>query len=139
MTCSITIRWDEWTRRRFNRGWWRPIFPLDVTAINATLRSLEYREILQPTPDGISLSASLMQSWLLENARLGRRTQSSAPTAGTSRPSRALRVTPRLLRILLAILVVLVIANVVAYVWVNSGSPSVPPNIQPTVTLANSP
>ena len=113
-------------------------FPLDVTAINATLRSLEYREILMPTPAGISLSASLMQSWLLENARLGRRTQSSAPMPEPAAEPRV-RVTPRLLRILLAILIVLVIANVVAYVWVNSGSPSVPPNLQPTVTLANSP
>ncbi len=46
-------------------------FPLDLTAINATLRSLEYGEILQPTPTGIALTADLMQSWLLENARLG--------------------------------------------------------------------
>ncbi|MEO8393905.1 MAG: hypothetical protein ABI700_13015, partial [Chloroflexota bacterium] len=113
-------------------------FPLDVTAINATLRGLEYRDILIPTPNGISLSASLMQSWLLENARLGRRTQSSAPMPEKPIEPRV-RVTPRLLRILLAILIVLVIANVIAYVWVNSGSPSVPPNIQPTVTLANSP
>ena len=113
-------------------------FPLDVTTINATLRSLEYRDILMPTPAGISLSASLLQSWLLENARLGRRTQSSAPMP--EKPSEPrLRVTPRLLRILLAILIVLVIANVVAYAWVNSGAPSVPPNLQPTVTLANPP
>jgi hypothetical protein len=121
-------------------------FPLDMTAINATLRSLEYREVLQPTPEGISLSASLMQSWLLENARLGRRTAqlvSAAPTttitADEELPTRRFRVTPRLLRILTVILIVLVIANIVAYAWVNSGSPSVPPNIEPTVTLANSP
>ena len=116
-------------------------FPLDITAINATLRSLEYGEVLQPTPEGISLSASMMQSWLLENARLGRRTQAAnAPLPEEEEPpAPRIRVTPRLLRILLVILIVLVIANVVAYAWVNSGSPSVPPNIQPTVTLANSP
>ena len=80
-----------------------------------------------------------MQSWLLENARLGQAHASRARRLPEKPSEPRLRVTPRLLRILLAILIVLVIANVVAYVWVNSGSPSVPPNIQPTVTLANSP
>jgi hypothetical protein len=119
-------------------------FPLDITAINATLRSLEYREILMPTPNGISLSASLLQSWLLENARLGRRTPAIVPAPTSTDemplvPTRWAWVTPRLLRTLLIILMVLLIANVVAYVWVNSGSPSTPNILEPTVTLANAP
>lgn len=118
-------------------------FPLDITAINATLRSLEYREVLLPTPAGISLSASLLQSWLLENARLGRRTPAANNPAQTSAeaPPPVTRwswVTPRLLRTLLAILIVLLIANVIAYVWVNSASPNAPTNLEPTVTLATS-
>ncbi len=111
-------------------------FALDITAINATLRSLEYQQILQPTPNGIALTATIMQSWLLENAHLGkRRSTPDATPAPRGAPS---FVTPRLLRTLFIILVILVIANIVAYAWVNSGSPNVPPNIQPTVTLANS-
>ena len=119
-------------------------FPLDMTAINATLRSLEYREVLLPTPFGISLSATMLQSWLLENARLGRRKPgsanpiASAPQTSTlpAAPNSPAWITPRLLRILTIIFVALVIANVLAYIWVNSGT--VPPNIQPTVTLAGS-
>lgn len=114
-------------------------FPLDLTAINATLRSLEYREILLPTPGGIALSASLMQSWLLDNARLGRRMPPSASNAPLEPPTRGFAVTPRLLRTLFIVFIILVIANIVAYAWVNSGSPDIPTNLQPTVTLATSP
>ena len=120
-------------------------FPLDVTAINATLRSLEYREILHPTPVGIALGASILQSWLLENARLGRRTAPMIPAAESLTPASARPpglaglATPRVLRTLAIIFVVLVIANLLAYAWVNGGTPSVPPNIEPTITLAGSP
>lgn len=120
------------------RGWLNETdFPLDLTAINATLRSLEYRDILLPTPGGIALGATLLQSWLLDNARLGRRVPASSepPPPRTS----GFVVTPRLLRTLLIIFVILVIANIVAYAWVNSGSPGIAPNIEPTVTLATSP
>lgn len=44
--------------------------PLDTTAIQAALRSLEYRELVVPAPPGIALSADLLQTWLLEHARL---------------------------------------------------------------------
>jgi len=49
-----------------------------------------------------------------------------APLESTP-PRRWSWVTPRLLRTLLIVLIVLLIANVIAYVWVNSSSPSVPP------------
>ena len=110
-------------------------FPLDLTAINSTLRSLEYGELLQPTSTGIALSAEIMQTWLLENARLG--TRGIKPPIVREQPAR--RITPRLLRTLLIILILLVIANVLAYAWVNSGTPTVAPNAQPTVTLATLP
>ncbi len=45
-------------------------YPLDTTAINAALRSLEYREIVSSTPSGLAITAGLMQTWLLEHARL---------------------------------------------------------------------
>ncbi len=125
-------------------------YPLDITAINATLRSLEYHEILQPTPNGISLSADLMQTWLLENARLGARPirafapverklerQSGRQSVNTPDrpPEQQPRITPRLLRILLIIFIVLVITNVIAYLWVNSASPTSAPNAEPTIAL----
>lgn len=143
-------------------------FPLDITAINATLRSLEYRDLLQPTPQGIALTAELMQTWLLEHARLGMRSPPAStatvqrPAGGLARAARApgaglpsgsanaagervsrvewLRANmPRLLRTLTIILILLVIANVVAYAWVNGGSPTVTPDAQPTVTFAPTP
>ena len=45
-------------------------YPLDVTAINAALRSMEYHEIIVKQGPHIELVMGLMQSWLLENARL---------------------------------------------------------------------
>ncbi len=134
-------------------------FPIDITTINATLRSLEYREILQPTPNGITLSADLMQTWLLENARLGV-TLSRAPApiivrqpvrqigqpenAPDQPPRRGQPswITPRLLRTLTIIFILLVIANLLAYAWVNSGSsaaPNPPASAAPTVSLVTPP
>lgn len=120
-------------------------FPLDTTAINATLRSLDYRDILHPTPGGITLSATILQSWLLENARLGRRTAPVIPAAESLTPPEprppglAGLATPRVLRTLAIIFVLLLIANVLAYAWVNGGTQSTAPNAEPTVTLAGAP
>ncbi len=59
-------------------------YPLDATAIHATVRSLEYREILANTPSGIRLTAGLMQKWLLENAQ-SMRVAVSPPPLGRQR------------------------------------------------------
>jgi hypothetical protein len=45
-------------------------YPLDTTAINAAIRSLEYRELVAGTAAGLTISTGLFQKWLLENARL---------------------------------------------------------------------
>jgi len=45
-------------------------YPLDMTAINAALRSLEYREVIGGTQSAVTITAGMMQMWLLENARL---------------------------------------------------------------------
>ncbi len=118
-------------------------YPLDLTAINSTLRSLEYRQLLQPSPNGIVLTAEIMQTWLLENARLDVRpptlaTHPADPDEAPATPAQR-RVPTRVLLILTIILIVLVIANVVAYAWVNGGSSATTPTIQPTVTLATPP
>ncbi len=46
-------------------------YPLDSTAVNAALRSLEYREVVHIHPTGqITLTIGLLHRWLRENARL---------------------------------------------------------------------
>jgi hypothetical protein len=54
-------------------------YPLDATAINAAIRGLEYREMIEHTLAGVRLTAGLTQRWLLENARL----TEAAPQGGT--------------------------------------------------------
>lgn len=44
--------------------------PLDMTAINAAVRGLEYHELVRGTASAIRINAGLMQKWLLEHARL---------------------------------------------------------------------
>lgn len=44
-------------------------YPLDETAINAAIRSLDYRHILTWGDRGISLRTDLMLRWLMQNAR----------------------------------------------------------------------
>lgn len=45
-------------------------YPLDTTAILSALRSLEYNEIVTGMPDAIVITSGMLQTWLLENARL---------------------------------------------------------------------
>ncbi len=45
-------------------------FPLDVVAINAALRSLDYREMVRNSPQSITLRTGFLQTWLIEHARL---------------------------------------------------------------------
>jgi len=42
--------------------------PIDVTAVSATIRSLEYNELVALTPVGVDLTSDLMRRWLLERA-----------------------------------------------------------------------
>jgi hypothetical protein len=44
-------------------------YPLDLTAVRAALRGLEYREIIALHPPGYELTASLLQTWLLDHTR----------------------------------------------------------------------
>jgi hypothetical protein len=53
-------------------------YPMDETAIIAALRGLEYHGIVSGITTGIRLNTGLMQSWLLDHARL-----SSADTIAT--------------------------------------------------------
>jgi hypothetical protein len=94
-------------------------FPMDIIAVNAALRGLEYAEIVASSPQGVGLVTGLLQEWLLQNARL-----------------ETVRVTPRLSphQMLLAGFVVLVI--VVLVLALLTFAAPLPPNVpMPTVTL----
>ena len=117
-------------------------YPMDITSINAALRSLEYREIVQATAEGLTLTAEMLQTWLLENARLGERAApvEAAPmpsaasyTSGKSEAPRRSRPIP-LVAVAAIIGVILIVIVLVALSNTPSGETTVDP--QPTVTLA---
>jgi hypothetical protein len=103
-------------------------FPLDTTAINAAIRSLEYDEILTQGPTGVSINAGMMQTWLMDNTE----TPSAADTPEAAEP--AARAPLRW--VVLAI--ILLIAGVLALVSVSSTPRAdTPPQAAPTVTLVD--
>lgn len=55
-------------------------YPLDMTAVRAGLRGLDYRQIIQHQQGQVTLAAGLMRKWLLENAQL--RPRSGQITSG---------------------------------------------------------
>lgn len=99
-------------------------YPLDSTAINAALRSLEYEEWITIASGGIAINGELLQIWLLENARL-----EAAP-----RPV-SLRQTPRL--VLAAVALIAIAALALILTLITTPRPASTPTAQPTVTLAN--
>ncbi|MFN8372383.1 MAG: hypothetical protein U0694_05845 [Anaerolineae bacterium] len=98
-------------------------YPLDITAINAALRSLEYREILTHDSKGYVPAAGLMQRWLLENARL-----ESAAHPPTRRRWW-----------LVALVAALVFAALLLFIALSGSTPSSSGSVQPTVTLVGTP
>lgn len=106
-------------------------FPLDSTAVHATLRSLEYRELVSTTP--IQISSGLMQTWMLDNVH-----RTMPVMKYTARGSlEPLRKNQRrfaaagIAGLILLVLIVLIIL----------GSPPQPTELppQPTVTLVTTP
>jgi hypothetical protein len=101
-------------------------YHLDLTAIHAALRSLEYRELLTIDQGQIRLTATLWQKWLLENARL---TPVGAPGMGqTSLPQRGLRIA--------VVVAVMVAAMLLLAVILNLSPDNAPGEVPPTITLA---
>ncbi len=97
-------------------------YALDMTSVHAALRALEYDEVIEATANGLRVKTGLLQTWLLENARMN---QSPVPSAG----SRRLRWAALALLVLLAAVLVLIVTQ--------SGSPasSAEATAEPTVTL----
>ncbi|HYO87128.1 MAG TPA: hypothetical protein VER79_00690 [Candidatus Limnocylindrales bacterium] len=74
-------------------------YPLDTTAILSALRSLEYNEIVAGMPDAIVINSGMLQTWLLENARLQGKAMRGEPlrmpaSAAASAAAAALRGLP---------------------------------------------
>lgn len=99
--------------------------PLDLTTVHAALRALEYDEVLETTPGGIRAASGLMQSWMLEHARLGHPAE----------------VSPQRRWTLAAVAVVVGLALLlIALASQSGGAPSTTPGtIPPTVTLLPTP
>ena len=120
-------------------------YPMDVTSINAALRSLEYREIVLAAADGLTLNAGMLQTWLLDNARLNdRATPLKTPSGGVVAPPATWREDdedvprrrPRLLSLLaIAAIIGVILAAIILVILSNTPVGDIILNPQPTVTL----
>jgi hypothetical protein len=102
-------------------------YPLDLTAIHAALRSLEYRGGIRNTASGLAITAGFMQTWLLEHARLDE-------TAISARASQPVIAGSRWI-LVVAILVVIGLLLVIGLA--SGGQPDASDNAPPTVTLSS--
>lgn len=111
-------------------------YPMDITTVHATLRSLEYRELLTHRGDNIELAGHLLQMWLLDNARRSPLRAVRAPRRAD--PDDASPSRPRLRRPVLIAGVAVVLVIIILIIGLgNSPQPaSNGNNIAPTVTLA---
>lgn len=115
-------------------------YPLDLTAVQAAIRSLEYAQLVQSTaspahPASITINGGLLHKWLVENTRLeptNRPATLSRPPQTTASPA-AHRHQALWMAVMLALL--LFIALILA---LTSGGGTVIPDapLQPTVTLS---
>lgn len=124
-------------------------YPLDLVAINSALRGLEYREAVQITPQGIKITADLLQMWLLEHARVGERARvGDRAASGESRSAR--RTGGRAqkpaasgagsARLILLFALALLISTAILIVSLTSEPRTTPTdNPEPTVTLFQPP
>jgi hypothetical protein len=79
-------------------------YPMDIVAINAALRSLDYHDMIYHHPKGgVALVTGFMQQWLLENARLD-----EGRDNGRGRLSKRLLLTVALVILLLVALLFLI-------------------------------
>jgi hypothetical protein len=106
-------------------------YQLDLTAIHAAIRGLEYREIVGHERGGLVLISGLLQKWLLENARV------ESPPTIASRPERVLpQQGHRALWIAIGAAVILFVLVMTALLLNTPPSPSTFETI-PTITLAS--
>jgi hypothetical protein len=107
--------------------------PLDLTAVKATVRALEYEEVIDSGPNGLRFGAGMLHSWLLEQPSVAEFAPASAetPVAANGTNSRSMPILVLVLALLAAAIFLLVnISNTP----IENGDP-LP---QPTVTLLGS-
>ena len=98
-------------------------YPLDIVAIHAALRGLDYQDIVSNyRNEGFKLIAGMMQTWLLEHARL---------TDGTGLSGFNVKLSWRMIT-----LVIVVITLLVALLFVLPSPTLDTSGTIPTVTLA---
>ncbi len=102
-------------------------FPLDLTAINAAIRGLEYAELIENGKSGIHLRSSLMQTWLLQNAEL----------QSATKPVTAIRRRGLIAAAILLFVVIVALAYVVTQQRPDEASAN--STLQPTLTLIANP
>ncbi len=100
-------------------------YPLDATTINALLRSLDYRELINAAPNGgYTIHSAMMQRWLLGNARVGEASRAPAE-----------RTLPNLRWVAVAIVAVIIIGLAVMLSRTSAPETRQAGDTPPTVTL----
>jgi len=116
------------TTQRIEKWLLETDYPLDMTAVNAGIRGLEYRELVFGGMTNMRIRAGLFQRWLIEHARMDEVNpavaKSNAVDEGVSISRNGI-----LMIIGLAIAIVVVVA-----VFQQSNQTNVP-DVQPTVTI----
>ncbi len=110
--------------------------PIDATAVSATIRSLEYREMVRLTPEGVTLTSDLLHRWLLERAYPAALTAvRRAPAASEGSPALTRRNRGLRLALLVVLLVMLIVGILLLTTLSNLPRDEflIPP--EPTVTL----
>lgn len=100
-------------------------YPLDSTTISAALRSLEYEEWIAGAAGGIQINGELLQTWLVENARL----------ETTPRPP--LSQVPRWMAVAAVLIAAAALALILTLISTPRAAPQ--PAAPPTVTLVVTP
>jgi len=109
-------------------------YPMDTTTVHATLRSLEYRELLTHRGNNIELASHLLQMWLLDNAH--RSTLRPVRDAHRSETDSARRLRVRRPALILGIMAVIALLVLIISLS-NTPQPTSSENrFLPTVTLA---
>jgi hypothetical protein len=103
--------------------------PVDVTTINASIRGLDYREIVTGTANNTAIASGLFRTWLLENAgKPDERAPKSTQNMTTNRNT--------MIIVAIVILVALLLAAFVISNLGNESDGAINNNPIPTVTLA---
>ncbi|MBK9125987.1 MAG: hypothetical protein IPM16_23060 [Chloroflexi bacterium] len=102
-------------------------YPLDLTAVYAVLRRLDFVEVVDNTPNQVRVRAGLFESWVRERVK-PEQLRKSGGSAGTRPPDPA---TVRGLAILLLIL----LAALIIAAAINQQPSAGPSDVVPTVTL----